>query len=94
MGTLVILNEYCGPVRKMSYHYVSGIIGMAYNPFINDDIRDCYFDYEQVVLLRFWMSRISTIKKNTSQQVSLGLLLEEKVTAPSVSKSDSRVEFE
>ena len=29
------------------------------NPFINDDICDCYFDYEQVKLLRNWMSRIS-----------------------------------
>ena len=42
MGTLVRPSEYCGPVRKKSYHYVPGIIGMAYNSFINDDIRDCY----------------------------------------------------
>ena len=66
---------------------------MAYLPSINDDMRDCYFDYEQVLLFIIWMSRISTIKKNTSQQVSLGLVLEEKMTAPSVPKSDSHVEF-
>ena len=62
MGALPKCSEYCGPIRKKSYSYVSGIIGMAYNPFINEDIRDCFFDYEQAVLLRFWMSRIATIR--------------------------------
>ena len=66
---------------------------MAYLPFINDNIRDCYFNNEQVLLFIIWMSRISTIKKNTSQQVSLALVLEEKVTSPSVPKSDSHVEL-
>ena len=36
--------EYRGPIRKKAYSYVSGIIGMAYNPFLNEDIRDCFFD--------------------------------------------------
>ena len=67
---------------------------MAYNPFLNEDIRDCFFDYEQAVLLRFWTSRIATIRSAAIQQNKLGLVLEEKVTAPSVPKSDNRVEFE
>ena len=66
---------------------------MAYNPFVNDDIRDCLFDYEQTVLLRFWMSRIAKIRSATNKQTKLGLVLEERVTAPSVPKSDNRVEF-
>ena len=67
---------------------------MVYNPFINDGIRDCFFDYEQaVVLLRFWTSRIATIRSAANQQTKLGLVLEEKVTLPSVPKSDNRVEF-
>ena len=49
MGALPKSSEYCGPFRKKLYSYVSGIIGIAYNPFINEDIRDCFFDYEQVV---------------------------------------------
>ena len=52
-GALPKSSEYCGPIRKKSYSYVSGIIGMAYNPVINENIRDCFFDYEQAVLLRF-----------------------------------------
>ena len=44
MRALPRSSEYCGPIRKKSYSYVSGIIGMAYKPFINKDIRDCFFD--------------------------------------------------
>ena len=51
MGTLPKSSECCGPIRKKSYCYVSGIIVMAYNPFINEDIRNCFFDYVQAVLL-------------------------------------------
>ena len=51
---------------------------MAYNPFINEDMRDCFFDYEQAVLLRFWTSRTATIKAQANQQARLGLVLEEK----------------
>ena len=93
MGALPKSREYCGPIRKKSYRYVSEIVRMAYNPFINEDIRDCYFDYEQAVLLRFWTSRVAPIRSAANQQTKLGLLLEEKVIAPSVPKSDNRVEF-
>ena len=86
-------SEYCGSIRKKSYSYVSGIIGIAYNPFLNEDIRDYFFDYEQAVLLRFWTSTIATIRSAANWQTRLGLVLEEKVTAPSVPKSDKRVEF-
>ena len=93
MGALPQSSEYCGPIRKKSYSYVSGVIGIAYNPFLSEDIRDCFFDYEQAELLRFWTSRIATIKSATNPQTKLGLVLEEKVTAHSVPRSDKRVEF-
>ena len=93
MGALPKSSEYCGPIKKKSYGYVSGIIGIAYNPFLSEDIRDCFFDYEQAVLLRFWTSRTVTIKSVNNPQAKLGLVLEEEVTAPSVPKSDKRVEF-
>ena len=93
IGALPKSNEYCGPIRKKSYSYVSGLIGIAYNPFLSDDIRDYFFDYEQAVLLRFWTSRIATSKSAADPQTKLGLVLEEKMTAPSVPESDKRVEF-
>ena len=93
MGALPKSSEYCGSIRKKSYSYVSGVIGIAYNPFLSEDIRDCFFGYEQAVLLRFWTSTIVTIKSAAKPQIKLGLVLEENVTAPSVPKSDKRVEF-
>ena len=64
---------------------------MAYS--LNENIRDCFLDYEQSVLLRFWTSRIATIRNAANQQIKLGLVFEEKGTALSVPKSDNRVEF-
>ena len=53
MGALLRFSEDCGPIRKKSYSYVSGIVGMAYNPFIKEDLRDCFSEYDQAVLQRF-----------------------------------------
>ena len=89
MGALPKSSEYCEPIRKKSYSYLSGISVRI----LNEDIHDCFFDYEQAVLLRFWTSRIATIRSAANQQVMLGLVLEEKVTASSVPKLDNRVEF-
>ena len=93
MGALPKSREYCGPIRKKSYSYVSGVIGIACNPFLSKDIRDCFFDNEQAVLLRFWTSKIVTIKSAAKPQTKLVLILEEKVTAPSMPKSHKREEF-
>ena len=94
MGALPKSNEYCGQIRNKYYSYVSGVIGIAYNPFLSKDIRDYFFDYEQAVLLRLWTPRVATIRSAANQQTRLGLVLQEKVTAPSVPESDKRVEFE
>ena len=34
MGTLVRSSEYCGPIRRDSYHYVSVIVGKVTAPSI------------------------------------------------------------
>ena len=80
MGAMPKSSEYCGPIRKKSYSYVPGIIGIAYNPILIEDIRDYFSDYEQAVLLRFLSSRIATIRSAANRQTRLGLVLEEKVT--------------
>ena len=60
---------------------MTGVIGIAYNPFLGEEIRDCFFDYAQAVLLRLWTSRIVTIKSAANPQTKLELVLEEKVAA-------------
>ena len=78
MGALSNSSDCCGPIRKKSYSYVSGNIGIAYNPFLNEDIRDCFFDYKQAVLLRFWTSRSAKIRSAANQQTRPALVLGEK----------------
>ena len=51
MVTLLKSSEYCEQIRKKSYHYVLGIVGMAYNPFIKEVILGCYFDYKRAAVL-------------------------------------------
>ena len=41
MGAMPKSSEYCGPIRRKSYSYVSGIIGIAYNPFLNEEMKQC-----------------------------------------------------
>ena len=44
--------------KLKSFQYVSGIPDMAYNPFVNEEAREAYFDYEQVIVLNFWVERV------------------------------------
>ena len=46
---------------------MSGIPGMAYNPFVNEEAREASFDYEQVIVLNFWVERIKETDGGTTQ---------------------------
>ena len=71
--TLLKSSKYCGPISNKPYQYVSGIVGMVYKPFMSEHIRDCYLDYEQAVLLRFWLTIISTIRRIANTKSTCGL---------------------
>ena len=79
-------SDNCEPIRKNAYQNVLEIVGTAFNPFIEKDIDDCYFDCEQAALINFCISRKSTIRNIARQKVKVGFSLEEKVTAPSIPK--------
>ena len=40
MGALPKSSEYCGPIKNKLYSYVSGVIVIAYNQFLSEDIRE------------------------------------------------------
>ena len=63
---------------------MSGIPGMAYNPFVNEEAREAYFDYEQVTVLNFWVERIKETGTLMVEQPKLGISLEELVVEPPV----------
>ena len=65
--------------KLKSFQYMSGIPGMAYNPFVNEEAREAYFDYEQVVVLDFWVERIKETGMLMVEQPKLGIVLEERV---------------
>ena len=77
-----------------SFQYVSGIPGMAYNPFVNEEDREAYFDYEQVVVLDFWVERVKETGMLTMEQPRLGIVLEERVVEPPVPKLKRQVSFD
>ena len=47
------LKEYATLGKRKSFQYVSGVPGMAYNPFVNEEAMDSYFDFVQAVILNF-----------------------------------------
>ena len=57
------------------FQYVSGIPGMAYNPFVNEEAREAYFDYEQAVVLDFWVERVKEIGILMTEQPRLRIVL-------------------
>ena len=80
--------------KLKSFQYLSGIPGMAYNPFVNEEAREAYFDYEQVIVLNFWVERIKETGMLMVEQPKLGIILEERVVEPSVPELKGQVSFD
>ena len=70
--------------KLKSFQYVSGIPEVAYSPFVNEEAREAYFDYEQVIVLNFWVERIKETGMLMVEQPKLGIILEERTVEPSV----------
>ena len=86
--------EFATLGKLKSFQYVSGIPGMAYNPFVNEEAREAYFDYEQVIVLNFWVERIKETGMLMVEQPKLGIILEERVVEPSVPELKGQVSFD
>ena len=67
---------------------------MAYNPFVNEEAREAYFDYEQVIVFNFWVERIKETGMLMVEQPKLGINLEERVVEPSVPELKGQVSFD
>ena len=50
--------DYATLGKLKSFQYVSGIPGIASNPFVDEEARDAYFDYEEVIILDLWVERV------------------------------------
>ena len=85
--------DYATLGKLKSFQYVSGIPGMAYNPFVNEEAREAYFDYKQVVVLDFWVERIKETGMLMMEQPKQGIILGERVVEPSVRELKGKVSF-
>ena len=80
--------------KLKSFQYVSDILGMVYNPFVSEEAREAYFDYEQVIVLNFWVERIKETGMLMVEQPKLGIILEERVVEPTVPELKGQVSFD
>ena len=64
--------EYLKPNKKGEYQYVSRVMGMAYNPFLDSEAGGAHRNYEVVGLLKFWTEKIVEID-TVERETELGL---------------------
>ena len=72
---------------------MSGVPGIAYNPFIDEEARDAYFDIEQAVDLPS-VERVEKTETLTFEQSRQGVFLEERVVEPLFPKLKRQLSFE
>ena len=61
---------------------------------MNEEAREAYFDYEQVVVLSFWVERVKETGMLMMEQPKLGINLEERVVETSVPELKWQVSFD
>ena len=90
---LALAEGYARPNKKGEYQYVSGVMGIAYNPFLHSEAAGAYRNHEVTELLKFWTEKIIVIDPTEREKPSLGLLLEATPKVISVPRSSKRVEL-
>ena len=85
--------EYSKPNKKGEYQFVSGVMGMAYNPFLDLEAESAHRNYEVAELLKFWIEKIMEIDPVERERSSLGLILERTLEVISVPRLSKRVEL-
>ena len=85
--------EYLNSNKKGEYQHVSGVMGIAYNPFLDSEAGGAHRNYEVAELLKFWAEKIVEIDTVERERPSLGLILEKAPEVISVPRSSKRVEL-
>ena len=90
---LASAEDYSRPSKQGEYQYVSGVMGIAYNPFLDSEAGSAHRNHEVTELLKFWTEKINQIDSMERETPSLGLLLETTPKVISVPRSNKRVEL-
>ena len=67
---LALAEVYARPNKKGQYQYVSGVMGIAYNPFLNSEAASAYRNHEVAELLKFWTEKIIVIDPREREKPS------------------------
>ena len=84
--------QYSRLSEKGEYQYVSGVMGIAYNPFLDSETGGAHSHHEVAELLKFWTEKILEIDAVEKERPSLGLILEKTPEVVSIPRSNKRVE--
>ena len=79
--------EYSKHNKKGEYQNVSGVMGMAYNPFLDSEAGGAHRNYEVAELIKFWTEKIVDLATIDRERPSLGLILEKTTEVISVPRS-------
>ena len=85
--------DYSKPIKRREYQYVSGVMGINYNPFLDLEAGNAFMNFEVAELLKFWTEKIIEIDPMERKRPSLGLLLEKMTEVISMPRSNKRVEL-
>ena len=88
---LALAEDYSRPTKRGEYQYVSGVMGIAYNPLLDSRAGRACMNFEVAELLKFWTEHIVEIDPTERERPSLGLLLARMPEIISVPRSDKKV---
>ena len=90
---LTSAEDYSRPNKRGEYQYVSGVMGTAYNPFLDSEAGSAHRNHEVTELLKFWTEKIIEFDSMERERPSLGLLLETTPKVISMPRSNKKVEL-
>ena len=90
---LALAEDYSRPTKREEYRYLSGVMGISYNPFLMAEAGAAYMNFESTELLKFWTEKIIEIDSTERRKPSLDLLLEKVPEVVGVPHSERKAEL-
>ena len=90
---LASAEDYSRPNKRGEYQYVSGVMGIAYNAFMDSEAGSAHRNHEVMELLKFWTEKIIEIDSMEREKPSLGMILERMQKVINVPRSTKKVEL-
>ena len=90
---LASAEDYSRSNKRGENQYVSGVMGIAYNPFLDSEAGNAHRNHEVTEMLKFWTEKIIEIDSMERDKPSVGLILQRIPKVISVPHSNNRVEL-